>query len=95
MNIHMNARLTPVRREEMALSVIEGRLSEAQAAREFGVCAKIVIRWTVRFRTEGRPGMQDRSSRPKVIPTQTAWAGGGAHRHASPPAACAVGILQI
>ena len=71
------------------------RLPEAQAAREFGVCAKIVIRWTVRFRTEGRPGMQDRSSRPKVIPVQTAWAGGGAHHHASPPAACAVGILQI
>ena len=32
MNIHKNARLTPVRREEMALAVIDGRLSRAQAA---------------------------------------------------------------
>ena len=72
MNIHQNARLTPIRREEMARSVIEGHLSTAQAAREFGVCAKIAGRWTTRFRAEGRAGMQDRSSRPKAIPTQTA-----------------------
>lgn len=32
MNIHKNARLTPLRREEMALSAIEGGLSQAQAA---------------------------------------------------------------
>jgi hypothetical protein len=36
MNIHKNARLTPLRREEMALSVIEGRLSKAHAARLYG-----------------------------------------------------------
>jgi hypothetical protein len=29
MNIHKNARLTPLRREEMVLSVLEGRLSGA------------------------------------------------------------------
>ena len=72
MNIHKNARLTPIRREEMALSIIAGRLSKAQAARDFGVSAKIGSRWTERFRAEGREGMQDRSSRPRVIPTQTA-----------------------
>ena len=94
MNIHENARLTPRRREEMALSIIAGRLSMAQAAREFGVCAKIVSRWTARFRAEGGAGMQDRSSRPKVIPTQTAWAAGGAHHHAPPPTAQAGGTLQ-
>lgn len=74
MNIHQNARLTPVRREEMARAVLSGRLSKAQAARDYGVSAKIVARWTERFRAEGRAGMQDRSSRPKVIPTQTAEA---------------------
>jgi len=72
MNIHQNARLTPVRREEMALAVIAGQLSKAQAARAFGVCSKIVTRWTDRFLAEGREGMQDRSSRPKMIPNQTA-----------------------
>ena len=71
MNIHRNARLTPVRREEMALAVISGHLSNAQAARVYGVSAKIVSRWTERFKVEGRDGMQDRSSRPKLIPTQT------------------------
>lgn len=71
MNIHMKARLTPVRREEMALAVISGHLSNAQAARVYGVSAKIVSRWTARYRTEGRAGMRDRSSRPRLIPTQT------------------------
>jgi transposase len=45
MNIHKNARLTPLRREEMALAVIEGTLSQAQAALKFAVTAKIVKRW--------------------------------------------------
>ena len=71
MNIHKNARLTPLRREEMALSVIEGRLSKAHAARTYGVSAKIVARWVARFRAEGRDGMVDRSSRPKVMPGMT------------------------
>ncbi len=48
MNIHKNARLTPLRREEMALSVIEGALSKAHAARVYGVSAKIVARWVER-----------------------------------------------
>lgn len=67
MNIHKNARLTPIRREEMALSVIEGRLSKAQAARLYGVSAKIVARWVERFTTQGRKGMVDRSSRPRRL----------------------------
>jgi transposase InsO family protein len=74
MNIHKNARLTPLRREELAIAVLSGALSKAQAARQFGVCAKIVTRWTERYRAEGRAGTQDRSSRPRAIPTQTAEA---------------------
>ena len=74
MYIHKNARLTPVRREEMARSVIAGQISKAQAARDCGVSSKIVDRWTERFLAEDRDGMQDRSSRPKVIPNQTAQA---------------------
>ena len=91
MNIHENARLTPRHREEMALSIIAGRLSKAEAAREVGVCAKIASRWAARCQAEGRAGMPDRSSRPKVFPTQTAWAAGGAHHHAPPPSAQAGG----
>ena len=72
MNIHKNARLTPLRREEMALSVIEGALSQAHAARVYGVSAKIVARWVERYKAEGRAGMVDRSSRPSHMPQATA-----------------------
>lgn len=74
MNIHENARLTPVRREEMARAVLAGQLTRVQAAREYGVSAKIVGRWTSRFESEGRDGMRDRSSRPRTCPTRTAEA---------------------
>ena len=71
MNIHKNARLTPLRREEMALSVIEGRLSRADAAATYGVSIKIVTRWVERYKAEGHAGMADRSSRPRRSPRAT------------------------
>jgi transposase InsO family protein len=67
MNIHKNARLTPLRREEMASAVVEGRLSKAQAARVFAVTPKIVARWAARYRCDGCHGMTDRPSRPKKL----------------------------
>ena len=67
MNIHENARLTPLRRGELARAVIAGRLSKADAAREFGVCAKIVTRWVERYKLSGQAGMVDHSSRPKKL----------------------------
>jgi transposase len=51
MNIHKNARLTPLRREEMAQVVI-ALVSKAQAAQRFGVSPKIVSRWVGRFKAE-------------------------------------------
>jgi transposase InsO family protein len=71
MNIHKNARLTSLRREEMALAVIEGGFSKAHAARTYGVSAKIVARWVERYKTEGSKGMADRSSRPNIMPGMT------------------------
>lgn len=68
MNIHKNARLTPLRREEMALAVLQARLTKAQAARVYGVTSKVVSRWVDRYRAGGSEAMMDRSSRPKVIP---------------------------
>ena len=58
----------------MAPEVMSGRLSKARAALAVGVSSKIVSRWTERYRAEGRSGIQDRSSRPKVMPRQTAEA---------------------
>jgi transposase InsO family protein len=71
MNIHKNARLTPLRRAEMAVAVIEGGFSKAHAARTYGVSAKIVTRWVERYKAEGSKGMADRSSRPTVMPGMT------------------------
>jgi transposase InsO family protein len=77
MNIHKNARLTPLRREEMARAVVEGGLSKADAARTYDVTPKVAARWVERFEAEGAGGMLDRSSRPKTSPrrTQAAVAG--------------------
>ena len=86
MNIHKNARLTPIRREEMAISVVEGRLSKAQACEAYGVSAKVVTKWVERYKALGHQGMMDRSSRPpiagKMDKTRTAGLFGQALRHA-------------
>ena len=57
MNIHQNARLTPLRREEMALLVIEGRLYRADAAPVCGKSAESLERWVKRYKAAGRAGM--------------------------------------
>lgn len=71
MNIHKNARLTPLRRAEMAIAVLSGKLTKTQAARVYAVCVKVVSRWVKRFEQGGRAAMADRSSRPQTSPRQT------------------------
>src|SRR6202023_2598305 len=78
MNSHKNAPLTPKGREAMVRSVTEGGLSRAAAAHQFNITPKIVAKWVERFLAEGVDGLQDRSSRPLSLPSQTA------------PATCAV-----
>lgn len=72
MNIHKNARLTPVRREEMARLVTSGSLSKAQAAHQFGVSVKTVSGWVRRYAAGGATAMADRSSRPHRSPRRIA-----------------------
>jgi transposase len=72
MDTHKNAPLTPKGREAMVLSVVEGGLSKAAAARKFNVTPKTVAKWVDRFRAEGIDGLRDRSSRPLSSPDQTA-----------------------
>ena len=57
MKIQKNARLTLLRREEVADSVIALRLTKTEAARDYGVLAKIVAQWVGRYRKEGRKGI--------------------------------------
>jgi transposase InsO family protein len=72
MNSHKNAPLTPKGREAMVRSVVEGGLSQADAAYQFNITPKTVAKWVNRFRAEGVDGLRDRSSRPHSLPSQTA-----------------------
>ncbi len=79
MNIHKNARLTPIGRERLVQSMLSGRTPEA-AGRAAGVCPRTARKWLARFRAEGTAGLSDRSSRP--------------HRLRAPTAAATVGKIE-
>jgi transposase InsO family protein len=63
MNIHKNARHTPLGREHIVLQVLSGQTPEA-AARAAGVCPRTARKWLKRYLAEGQAGLNDRSSRP-------------------------------
>ena len=63
MDIHKNARLTPLGRERMVTLVRSGQTPKA-AGEAVGVCPRTVRKWLDRFKAEGLAGLQDRSSRP-------------------------------
>src|SRR5436309_14938115 len=71
MDTHKNAPLTPKGREAMVRGVVEGGLSQADAADQFNTTPKTVAKWVKRFRAEGVDGLRDRSSRPHSLPSQT------------------------
>jgi transposase InsO family protein len=66
MNVHKNARLTPLGRERMVLAMRSGQTPEA-AARAAGVCPRTARKWLKRFEAEGPDGLLDRSSRPHKL----------------------------
>ena len=79
MDIHKNARLTLRSREALAQHVIRGmRLRTAAAS--FHVSPKTAAKWVRRFRSEGEPGLRDRSSRPQRSPRATSSAVSGSGR---------------
>ena len=70
MNIHKNARTTPLMR---ALIVERHRAGETplSIARAVGVSLASIRKWLRRFKTEGVSGLADRSSRPHHLRTKT------------------------
>ena len=66
MNIHENARLTPIGRERLVQAVLSGQTPKA-AAQAAGVCPRTARKWVARFKAEGRAGLVDRSSRPRRL----------------------------
>jgi transposase InsO family protein len=69
---HANAALTPRAREKLARLIVDDEWPIARAAERFQVSWPTAKRWAVRFEERGRAGMQDRSSRPRRLPTKTA-----------------------
>jgi transposase InsO family protein len=63
MNIHKNARLTPIGRERIVQLAENGQTPKA-IAEAVGVCPRTVRKWVERYRLEGLSGLKDRSSRP-------------------------------
>jgi transposase InsO family protein len=66
MDIHKNARLTPLGRERLVQMVRGGQTPQA-ASEGAGGCPRTVRKWLNRYNTEGLAGLQDRSSRPQRL----------------------------
>jgi len=75
MNIHHNARLTPLGRERMVRAIVEGGQTPQAAARAAGVCPRTARKWVDRFKAEGLAGLAVRSSRPGTIRNLVCGAG--------------------
>ena len=69
---HANAALTPRTRLRLGQLVVESGWTHASAAKMFMVSPRTAKKWADRYRSEGRAGMADRSSRPRTSPTKTA-----------------------
>ncbi|HWG40014.1 MAG TPA: leucine zipper domain-containing protein, partial [Candidatus Acidoferrales bacterium] len=66
-----NARLTFIRREQLAQHVLLQKMTLQAAATAFGVCARTATKWTHRYQQHGAAGLHDRSSRPHRSPRRT------------------------
>jgi transposase InsO family protein len=63
MNIHKNARLTPIGRERIVRQIESGQTPKA-LSEAAGVCPRTIRKWVDRYRLEGLAGLNDHSSRP-------------------------------
>ena len=68
---HANAALTPRARLRLARLIVEGGWPATTAAKLFMVSPITARKWAARYRTDGAPGMADRSSRPHRMPAKT------------------------
>jgi len=71
MDSHHHAGLVVYSREQLAKSVLEGRLSLKEAAAEFRLSRQSATKWVGRYRDHGVAGLNDRSSRPHRSPRGT------------------------
>jgi len=71
MDLHKNARLTFIRREQLAQRVLEQGATLKAAAAAFNVSSHTAAKWVRRYQQQGQAGLQDRSSRPHRSPRRT------------------------
>src|SRR3954465_3231305 len=69
--LHSNARTCPRSRRELVDRVLVEGWSLAAAAAAAGVSERTAWKWVERFRSEGEPGLEDRPSKPKRVPSRT------------------------
>jgi transposase InsO family protein len=67
MRLHRNARLTPAGRLLLCERVLHLDWRVKVAADAAGCSERTAFKWLARFRSEGRAGLEDRSSRPRRI----------------------------
>lgn len=66
---HANARLTPKGRLALVRRALEGRESLTAIAASFGIGRDTARKWVKRYRELGEAGLNDKSSRPDIMPT--------------------------
>jgi transposase len=71
MNVHKNAKLTPLGREQIIRRKAAGETARVIAT-ALGVSTATVGKWIGRHEAEGMAGLQDRSSRPRRLRKKTA-----------------------
>jgi len=69
--LHPNAKLTPAGRFALVQRVLEDGCRVREVAAGAQVSRQTLYKWIHRFRSEGRIGLRDRSSRPHRIPIRT------------------------
>ena len=72
MRIHANARTCPKSRRLLVSRIEDESWSLAAAAEAAGVSERTAAKWLARWRSEGEPGLRDRSSRPRRSPQRLA-----------------------
>src|ERR1700710_3096313 len=68
MNVHSNAKMTPLSRAEMIDRILKDHEPVATVAADMGLSVRSVYKWLARFRAEGAAGLRDRRSRPHRSP---------------------------
>ncbi len=65
---HRRAKLTVAGRELVVRRIVEGGWPAMRVAEAMGISRATAYKWLARFRTEGQPRLEDRSSRPQRSP---------------------------